>query len=105
MEFTEMQKRMLYQTEGCERYAVINELSMASQYAGDPARRKAAKDLMEKLRPLSDAGCMGLVRDIQKNTGFRRKGGPSEADRGGQAEIRRREIESLKKRQLPGYFA
>lgn len=51
MEFTEMEKRMLYQTEGCERYAVINELSMASQYAGDPARRKAARDLMEKLRP------------------------------------------------------
>ena len=67
MEFTEMEKRLLYQTEGCERYAIINELSMASQYAGDPARRKAAKDLMEKLRPLSDAECMDLVRDIQKN--------------------------------------
>ena len=67
MEFTEMEKRLLYQTEGCERYAIINELSMASQYAGDPARRKAAKDLMEKLRPLSDAECMNLVRDIQKN--------------------------------------
>ena len=67
MELNEMEKRMLYQTEGCERYAVINELSMALQYAGDPARRKAAKDLMEKLRPLSDAGCMDLMRDIQKN--------------------------------------
>lgn len=67
MELNEMEKRMLYQTEGCERYAIINELFMASQYAGDPARRKAAKDLMEKLRPLSDAGCMDLVRDIQKN--------------------------------------
>ena len=67
MELTEMEKRLLYQTEGCERYAIINELSMSSQYAGDPARRKAAKDLMEKLRPLSDAECMNLVRDIQKN--------------------------------------
>ena len=67
MEFTEMEKRLLYQTEGCERYAIINELSMTSQYAGDPARRKAAKNLMEKLRPLSDAECMDLVRDIQKN--------------------------------------
>ena len=67
MEFTEMEKRLLYQTEGCERYDIINELSMASQYAGDPARRKAAKNLMEKLRPLSDAECMNLVRDIQKN--------------------------------------
>ena len=51
MELNEMEKRMLYQTEGCERYAVINELSMASQYAGDPARRKAAKNLMESCSP------------------------------------------------------
>ena len=28
MEFTEMEKRMLYQTEGCERYAALNELSI-----------------------------------------------------------------------------
>lgn len=50
MEFTEMEKRMLYQTEGSERYAVLQEMSMASRYAGDPARRKAAKSLLEKLR-------------------------------------------------------
>lgn len=67
MEFTEMEKRMLYQTEGSDRHAVINELSMASQYAGDPARRKAARDLMEKLRPLSEDECMDMVKDIQKN--------------------------------------
>lgn len=35
MELNEMEKWMLYQTEGCERYAVINELSMASQYVGN----------------------------------------------------------------------
>ena len=40
---------------------------MASQYAGDPARRKAAKSLMEKLRPLTDAECMEIVHDIRKN--------------------------------------
>ena len=34
MEFTEMEKRMLYQTEGSERYAVLQEMSMASRYAG-----------------------------------------------------------------------
>ncbi len=67
MEFTEMEKRMLYQTEGTERYAVMQEMAMASQYAGDPARRKAAKSLMEKLRPLTDAGCMEIVHDIQGN--------------------------------------
>ena len=30
MEFTEMEKWMLYQTEGTERYTVLQELSMAS---------------------------------------------------------------------------
>lgn len=95
MELTEMENRMLYQTEGTERYAILQEMSMASQYAGDPAWRKAAKDFMEKLRPLSDAGCMDLVRDIQKNTGFRRKGDYRGADRGGQTEIRNRKIEGV----------
>ena len=68
MEFTEMEKRMLYQTEGSERYAVLQEMSMASQYyAGNPARRKAAKGLMEKLRPLTDIECVRIVHDIRKN--------------------------------------
>ena len=67
MELTEMEKRMLYQTEGTERYAVLQEVSMASQYAGDPARRKASESLMEKLRPLTDAECMEIVHDIRKN--------------------------------------
>ncbi len=67
MELTEMENRMLYQTEGTERYAILQEMSMALQYAGDPARRKVSKNLMEKLCPLTDARCMDLVRDIQIN--------------------------------------
>ena len=67
MNLNEMEKRMLYQTEGSERYAVLQEMSMASRYAGDPARRKAAKSLLEKLRPLTDAECMDSVHDIRKN--------------------------------------
>lgn len=67
MEFTEMEKRMLYQTEGSERYAVLQEMSMASRYAVDSARRKAAKSLLEKLRPLTDAECMETVHDIRRN--------------------------------------
>lgn len=62
MELTEMENRMLYQTEGTERYAILQEMSMALQYAGDPARRKVSKNLMEKLCPLTDARCMDLVR-------------------------------------------
>ena len=67
MNLNEMEKRMLYQTEGSERYAVLQEMSMASRYAGDPARRKAAKSLLEKLRPLTDAECMEAVHDIRRN--------------------------------------
>lgn len=37
MELNEMEKWLLYQTKGSERYAIINELTMASQYADDPA--------------------------------------------------------------------
>ena len=61
MELTEMEKRMLYQTEGTERYAILQEMSMASRYAGNPARRKAAESLMEKLRPLADADRKSVV--------------------------------------------
>lgn len=67
MELNEMEKRMLYQTEGSERYAILHELLMASRYAKDPDRRRAADSLMEKLRPLSDKECMEIVNDIRQN--------------------------------------
>lgn len=67
MELNEMEKRMLYQTEGSERYAVLHELLMASRYAKDPDRRRAADSLMGKLRPLTDKECMEIVNDIRWN--------------------------------------
>ena len=67
MELNEMEKRMLYQTEGSGRYAILHELLMASRYAKDPDRKRAADSLMEKLRPLSDGECMEIVHDIRKN--------------------------------------
>ena len=67
MELNEMEKRMLYQTDGSERYAILHELLMASRYAKDPDRRRAADSLMEKLRPLSDAECMEIVHDVRRN--------------------------------------
>ncbi len=67
MELNEMEKRMLYQTEGSERYAILHELLMASGYAKDPDRRRAADSLMEKLRPLSDKECMEIVYDIRRH--------------------------------------
>ena len=67
MELNEMEKRMLYQTDGSERYVILHELLMASRYAKDPDRRRAADSLMEKLRPLSDRECMEIVYDIRRN--------------------------------------
>ena len=43
MEFTEIEKRMLHQTEGTERYAVQQELSMASRYGRPHTIKKGAR--------------------------------------------------------------
>ena len=67
MELNEMEKRMLYQTEGSEWYAVLHELAMASRYAKDPDRREAADSLIKKLNSLTDGRCMEIVYDIRKN--------------------------------------
>lgn len=67
MELNEMEKRMLYQTEGNEWYAIMHELLMASRYAKSPDRRRAADSLMDKMRPLTDGECMEIVHDIRKN--------------------------------------
>lgn len=67
MELNEMEKRMLYLTDGSDRYAILREMLMALRYAKDPDRRRAADSLMEKLRPLSDRKCMEIVHDIRKN--------------------------------------
>ena len=67
MELTEMEKRMLYQTEGTERYAVLREMSMVSRYAGDPARLKSAQSLMVKPRPREYVKFMEIGHDIRKN--------------------------------------
>ena len=67
MELNEMEKRLLYQTERSEWYAVLHELAMASRYAKDPDRRKAADSLIKKLNSLTDGECMEIVYDIRKN--------------------------------------
>ncbi|MBD5462686.1 MAG: addiction module toxin RelE [Lachnospiraceae bacterium] len=67
MDLNEMEKRMLYQTEGSERYTVMHELMMASRYAKNPDRRRAADSLMDKMRSLTDGECMEIVHDIWRN--------------------------------------
>lgn len=67
MELNEMEKRMLYQTEGGSRDLILHELSMDIRYGLHPARKEAAASLARKLRSLTDKECMDMVKDIQKN--------------------------------------
>ena len=67
MELNEIEKRLLFQVEGDYQSKVLNELYMTTRYTKNPEQRKAAENLMAKLRILTDAECMDIVRDIQKN--------------------------------------
>ena len=67
MELNEMEKRLLFQVEGDYQSKILNELYMTARYTKNLEQRKAAENLMEKLRVLTDAECMDIVRDIQKN--------------------------------------
>ena len=67
MELNEMEKRLLFQVEGDYQSKVLNELYMTARYTKNPEQQKAAENLMAKLRVLTDAECMDIVRDIQKN--------------------------------------
>ncbi len=67
MGLNEMEKRLLFQVEGDYQFKVLNELYMTAQYTKNPEQRKAAENLMTKLRGLTDTECMDIVRDIQKN--------------------------------------
>ena len=67
MGLNEMEKRLLFQVEGDYQFKVLNELYMTAQYTKNPKQRKAAENLMAKLRGLTDTECMDIVRDIQKN--------------------------------------
>ena len=62
-----MEKRLLFQVEGDCLAKVLNELHLVSRYTKSPEQGDAAESLMAKLRPLTDAEGMDMVRDIQKD--------------------------------------
>lgn len=64
MELNEMEKRLLFQVEGDYQSKILNELYMTARYTKNLEQRKAAENLMEKLRVLTDAECMDIVRDM-----------------------------------------
>ena len=67
MELNEMEKKLLFQVEGDYQTKILNELYMTVRYSNNSEQREAAEGLMAKLRVLSNAECMDLVEDIQKN--------------------------------------
>lgn len=67
MELNEMEKRLLFQVKGDYQSKVLNELYMTARYTKNPEQRRTAENLMAKLRVLTNAECMDIVRDIQKN--------------------------------------
>ena len=92
MELNEMEKKLLFQVEGDYQTKILNELYMTVRYSNNSEQREAAEGLMAKLRVLSNAECMDLVKDIQKNY---RLPYPDDwrKDRRGQTTIRGRKIE------------
>lgn len=53
MELNEMEKRLLFQVEGDYQSKILNELYMTARYTKNLEQRKAAENLMEKLRVLT----------------------------------------------------
>lgn len=67
MEFSENEKRMLYQMEGCELESVIRDLRAGAMYAPRPEQRKTAESVIQKLRVMPEEESWGLVMDIRRN--------------------------------------
>ena len=68
MKLNEMEKKLLFQVKGDDQGKVLYELYMTVRCSNNSERREAAESLIPKLNVLSDAKCMDLVKDIQKNT-------------------------------------
>lgn len=64
MELNEMEKKLLFQVEGDYQTKILNELYMTVRYSNNSEQREAAEGLMAKLRVLSNAECMDLVKDM-----------------------------------------
>ncbi len=66
MELNEMEKRLIFQTEGYGKSDVTYELRMCLPYIPDPVKRKTAAELMRKLDTMPEKDCLALIQDIRK---------------------------------------
>ena len=67
MELNEMEKRLIFQTEGYGKSGVTYELRMCLPYIPDPVKRKTAAELMRKLDAMPEKDCLALIQDIRKH--------------------------------------
>ena len=74
MELNEMEKRLIFQTEGYGKSDVTYELRMCLPYIPDPVKRKTAAELLRKLDAMPEKDCLALIQDIRKN--YRIPAGP-----------------------------
>ena len=71
MELNEMEKRLIFQTEGYGKSDVTYELRMCLPYIPDPVKRKTAAELMRKRTPCRKKTVWRSFRIFGKTTGFR----------------------------------
>ena len=62
MELNEMEKRLIFQTEGYGKSDVTYELRMCLPYIPDPVRRKTAAELVRKLDAMPEKDCLALIQ-------------------------------------------
>lgn len=74
MGLSEMEKRLIFQTEGYGKSEVTYELRTCLPYIPDPVKRKTAADLVRKLDAMPEKDCLTLIQDIRKN--YRLPAGP-----------------------------
>lgn len=67
MELNEMEKRLVFQTEGYGKPEVTYELRMCLPYISDPAKRETASGLIRKLEAMPEKDCLELIQDIRKH--------------------------------------
>ena len=74
MELNEMEKRLIFQTEGYGKSDVTYELRMCLPYIPDPVKRKTAAELVRKLDAMPEKDCLALIQDIRES--YRVPAGP-----------------------------
>lgn len=67
MEFSENEKKMLYQMEGFELEGVIRDLRASVMYAPKLEQRKTAESVIRKLRAMPEEESWRMIMDIRRN--------------------------------------